>query len=117
MYRIHACWRSRLGAEGRGGAFSAIQRFLLVPKGFHGSLTNGKRLLHLVNLMRLPNSHFFTVYFKCLSLFGSINTDLDIGYVSVLNGCKKACIFIVIIGYRISYKCQIISFSVALNYY
>ena len=67
--------------------------------------------------MRLPNSHFFTIYFKCLSLFGSINTDLDIGYVSVLNGCKKACIFIVIIGYRISYKCQIISFSVALNYY
>ena len=41
MYRIHACWRSRLGAEGRGGVFSAIQRFLLVPKGFHGSLTKG----------------------------------------------------------------------------
>ena len=41
MYRIHACWRSRLGAEGRGGVFSAIQRFLLVPKGFRGSLTKG----------------------------------------------------------------------------
>ena len=67
--------------------------------------------------MRLPNSYFFTVYFKRLSLFCFINTNLDIGYFSVLNCCKKACIFIVIIGYRISYKCQIISFSVAFNYY
>ena len=54
--------------------------------------------------MRLPNSYFFTVYFKRLSLFCFINTNLDIGYFSVLNCCKKACIFIVIIGYRISYK-------------
>lgn len=115
MYRIHACWRSRLGERPRRGvlsytAFSArSQRISRQPD-------KGKRLLHLVNLMRLPNSHFFTVYFKCLSLFGSINTDLDIGYVSVLNGCKQACIFTVIIGCGVSCQCQIIRFSVVLNY-